>query len=50
MLQKKFIKSLVQNKISVRYGFKKIFENSILVTLGPLKEMKVFIKTLKKVI
>ena len=43
-------KKLVQNKISVRYGFDKIFENSILVTLGPLKEMKLFVKTLKKII
>lgn len=49
-IAKKVYKKLIQNKISVRYGFKKLFENSILVTLGPLKEMKLFIKTLKKVI
>jgi histidinol-phosphate aminotransferase len=49
-IAKAVYKKLVQNKISVRYGFDKIFENSILVTLGPLKEMKLFIKTLKKVI
>ena len=47
---KEVYKQLVQNKISVRYGFKKKFENSILVTLAPLKEMKFFIKILKKVI
>lgn len=47
---KKVYTKFIQNKISVRYGFKKIFENSILVTLAPLKEMKVFIKILKKVI
>lgn len=43
-------KKLIQKKISVRCGFDKIFENSILVTLGPLKEMKFFIQVLKKVI
>lgn len=49
-IAKKVYKKLIQNKISVRCGFDKIFENSILVTLGPLKEMKLFIKILKKVI
>lgn len=49
-IAKKVYKKLIQNKISVRRGFDKIFESSILVTLGPIKEMKLFIKIFKKVI
>lgn len=43
-------KKLLINKISVRYGFKNIFKSSLLVTIGPKKEMKFFIRNLKKII
>lgn len=49
-LAKKIYKKLLKNKISVRYGFQNIFDKSLLITLAPLKEMKIFVSNLKKII
>lgn len=46
---RKIHKKLLEKKISVRYGYQNQFDKFILVTLGPLKEMRYFIKNFKKV-
>lgn len=49
-IAKKTYSRLLKNKISVRYGYKDLFDKSLLITVGPLKEMKFFVSNLKKVI
>lgn len=43
-------KKLIKNKVVTRYGFSKLFEKGILVTIGPLREMRIFLRILKSVI
>lgn len=49
-IARKTYSRLLKNKISVRYGYKDLFDKSLLITVGPLKEMKLFVSNLKKVI